>query len=137
MIALTKAERATEPTTLLTDRLRVRSGRASPDAFVAVFALNAVLVIGLFGYLFLRLLPGVDRGDLPDGGYVFFVVASVLLTTWLHVRAGDRRAASRLGDRRVEDAHLLMPSGFAIPALADVVFEDLPGEPWLIGEDTR
>ncbi|WP_410641346.1 hypothetical protein [Amycolatopsis sp. lyj-346] len=230
MIVLTKAEqtavkwlekrgvRVAEPATLLTYRLSVRAGRRSPDAFGAVFALNAVLFAGLLGFGLLRLLPGVDGDDLPDGGYIFFVVAATLLTTWLHVRAGDRRAAAWLGDRRphrpppsgrdvlngwyltsllvtfgggaalavtmaaggslwavfwlgllalgavvdaviltgilrrpvlaededegslavdvvtrLHDVHLLMPSAFAVPVLADLVFGDLPGAPWLIG----
>ncbi|HET6706979.1 hypothetical protein [Amycolatopsis sp.] len=225
MIALTKDEQAavkwlgkrgvrvTEPATLLTYRLSVRAGRRSPDAFGAVFVLNAVLFAGLFGFLLLRLLSGVEGDDLPDGGYVFFVVAATLLTTWLHVRAGDRRAAALLGGERpspsgtsvlngwyltsllvtfgggaalavtmaaggslwavfwlgllalgavvdaailagirhrpvlaeddgslavdvvtrLQDVHFLMPSAFALPVLADVVFGELPGEPWLVG----
>jgi len=113
MIVLTKDEQAAvkwlgkrgarvaEPTTLLTYRLSVRAGRRSADAFVAVFVLNVVLGAGLFGYLFLRLLPGVEGADLPDGGYIFFVVAATCLTIRLHIRAGDRRAADWLGDRRL------------------------------------
>jgi len=228
MIVLTKDEQAAvkwlekrsvrvaEPATLLTYRLSVRAGRRSPDAFVEIVVLNVVFWASLLGYVFLRLLPGVEGDDLPDGGYTFFVVAATSLTMWLHIRAGDRRAAAWLGDRRLhrpppswrsvlngwyltsllvtfgggatlavtmaaggslwavfwlglivfgavvdaailtgilhrpvlaedegslavdvvtrlQDVHLLMPSAFAVPVVADLVFVDLPGEPWLIG----
>lgn len=123
MIVLTKDEQAAvkwlgkrgvrvaEPTTLLTYRLSVRAGRRSADAFVAVFVLNVVLGAGLFGYLLLRLLPGVEGADLPNGGYIFFVVAATCLTILLHIRAGDRRAADWLGDRRL---HRPLPSAHSV-----------------------
>jgi len=229
MIVLTAEERAAakwlkrhgvsvaEPATLLAARLSVRGGKRAPEAFTAVFVVNAVLLTGIGGYQFLRLLPGVDRsGDLPGGGYWSLIAASVLLTTWLHFRAGDRRAAAQLGDRRLdrprppwrevvtgwylttllvtfgggavlgialaatgsvwalfwlglltlgavvdaviltgvlrrpvlaedegslavdavtrrEDVQLAMPSAFAVPVVADLVFRDAPAWPWLTG----
>lgn len=115
MIVLTAEERAAakwldrrgvrvaEPATLLTARLSVRGGKPAPEAFTAVFLLNVVLFTGVGGYQFLRLLPGVDHhSDLPDGGYWSLIAASVLLRAWLHIRAGDRRAAVQLGDRRLD-----------------------------------
>jgi hypothetical protein len=213
----TRGVRVAEPATLLTARLSVRAGKRAPEAFTAVFLVNAVLFTGLLGYQFLRLLPGVDRGsDLPDGGLLSLVAASVLLTAWLHVRAGDRRAAVQLGDRgldrprppwrevvngwylttllitfgggaalgialvatgsvwavfwlgqlalgavvdaviltgvirrpvlakdegslavdvvtRLQDVHLAMPSLFAVPVAADLVFGDAPAWEWLTG----
>ncbi|WP_284749023.1 hypothetical protein [Amycolatopsis sp. RTGN1] len=95
--------RVTEPTTLLTTRLSVRRGRPAPEAFTAVFVLGAVTFTGMFGYQMLRLLPGVDRSsDLPAGGFWSLFAAWVSLRTWLHARAADRRAAARLGDRRLD-----------------------------------
>jgi hypothetical protein len=123
VIALTKDEQAavkwlekrgvrvTEPATLLTYRLSVRAGRRSPDAFAAIFVLNLVVGVCAFGYVFLRLLPGVEGADLPVGGYIFFTVAAVQLTLWLHIRAGDRQAAAWLGDRRL---HRSPPSGRSV-----------------------
>jgi hypothetical protein len=205
-----------EPTTLLASRLSVRRGKRSPDAFTEVFVVTALLCVAIAAYPFLMLLPSVDRPDLPEGGFVFFIAAMVLLTTWLHVRAGDRQAAAKLGDRRLdrprppwrevlggwypatlavtfgggavlgivlaatgsrwalfwlallalgaivaaviltgvlrrpvlaeddgslavdvvtrfEDVRLVMPSLFAVPVVADLVFTELPGKPWLIG----
>ncbi|MEU8635687.1 hypothetical protein AB0C38_26275 [Amycolatopsis sp. NPDC048633] len=209
--------RVAEPATSLTARLSVRGGKRAPEAFTAVFLVNAVIFIGIAGYQFLRLLPGVDRSsDLPDGGWWSLIAASVLLTAWLHLRAGDRRAAVQLGDRRLdrprppwrevvngwylttllitfgggaalgialaatgsvwalfwlgllalgavvdaviltgvvrrpvlaedegslavdavtrlEDVQLAMPSLFAVPVVADLVFRDAPAWPWLTG----
>ncbi|MFB9689381.1 hypothetical protein [Amycolatopsis plumensis] len=228
MIGLTKDEQAAvkwlekrgvrvaEPATLLTFRLSVRAGRRSPDAFSPVFVLTLVVCACAFGYVFLRLLPGVEGPDLPAGGYIFFTMAAVQLTLWLHIRAGDRRAAAWLGDRRLhrprpsaadvlngwyltsllvtfgggaalaatmaaggslwaefwlgllavgaaadavvltgiltrpvlaedegslavdvvtrlEDVHLLMPSVFALPLIADLTYGDRQGDPWLAG----
>lgn len=207
--------RVAEPTTLLTARLSVRGGKAAPEAFTVVFLVYVVIFIGIAGYQFLRLLPGVDQpGDLPGGGYWSLITASVTLRSWLHFRAGDRRAAVQLGDRRLdrprpawrdvvtgwyrttllitfgggaalgivlaargsvwaliwldllafgavvdaviltdvvrrpvlaedegslaidvvtrlEDVHLAVPSAFAVPIVADLVFEDPPARPWL------
>jgi hypothetical protein len=208
--------RVAEPATPLTARLSVRAGKAAPEAFTTVFLVNAVIFTGIAGYQFLRLLPGVDGGDLPDGGYWSLIGASVLLRAWFHFRAGDRRAAAQLGDRRLdrprppwrevvngwyvttllitfgggavlgialaatgsvwarfwlgllalgaivdaviltgvvrrpvlaedegslavdavtrlEDVQLAMPSLFAVPVVADLVFRDAPAWPWLTG----
>jgi hypothetical protein len=95
--------RVAEPDTVLTARLSVRCGKPAPEAFTAVFLVNAVLFTVIVGYQFLRLLPGVDRAnDLPDGGMLSLGAASMLLRAWLHARAGDRRAAVQLGDRRLD-----------------------------------
>lgn len=94
--------RVAEPTTVLTARLSVRGGKPAPEAFTVVFVLGAVTFLGIFGYQMLRLLPGVDHGDLPDGGFCSFIAAWASLRAWLHIRAGDRRAAVQLGDRRLD-----------------------------------
>ncbi|MBE1500904.1 hypothetical protein H4696_008004 [Amycolatopsis lexingtonensis] len=110
MIAVTAAERAavkwlavrgirvSEATQLLTYRLSVRRGKSEPGAFTYVFVTNAVLVIGVFGY---QVVPWLDRADLPDAGVPWFVWTSLVLTNWLQIRAGDRRAVAWLGDERL------------------------------------
>ncbi|MEV6646139.1 hypothetical protein [Amycolatopsis sp. NPDC051371] len=204
-----------EPMTLLTSRLSVRRGKRSPDAFTAAFFVYLLTFAGIFVYQFLLLILVDDHNDLPDGGLAFCIFGMVVLTTWLHVRAGDREAIARLGDRldrprppwrevlggwylttlavtfgggavlgivlaaggslwawlwlsllalgaivdaviltsvlrrpviaedegslavdavtRLEDVQLAMPSAFALPVVADLVFMDLPAKPWLIG----
>ncbi len=114
MIVLTAEERAAakwlkrhgvsvaEPATLLTARLSPRGGKGVPEAFVPVVVVTVVVCLGVFGYQFLRLLPGVERADLPFGGYTSLLVALVSMVAWLHRRAGDRRAAVQLGTRRLD-----------------------------------
>ncbi|WP_410636418.1 hypothetical protein [Amycolatopsis sp. cmx-4-83] len=109
MIAVTPAERAavkwlalrgvrvSEATELLTYRLGVRRGKSDAGAFTPVFVANALLCAGLLAY---QLLPP-SHADLPDAGIPWFIWTSLVLTNWLQIRAGDRRAVAWLGDRRL------------------------------------
>ncbi|MEV4145445.1 hypothetical protein AB0J40_17365 [Amycolatopsis sp. NPDC049691] len=94
--------RVAEPAPPLTARLSPRCGKSVPEAVGPVAAVLTVLGAGILGYQFLRLLPGVERADLPSGGYMSLMAAMVSMTAWLHRRAGDRRAAAQLGVRRLD-----------------------------------
>jgi hypothetical protein len=63
------------------------------------------------------------------------VVDAVILTGVLRrpVLAEDEGSLAIDVVTRLEDVHLAMPSFFAVPVIADVVFEDPPGKPWLAG----
>jgi hypothetical protein len=63
------------------------------------------------------------------------LVDAVILTSVLRrpVIAEDEGSLAVDAVTRLEDVQLAVPSFFALPVVADVVFADVPGKPWLIG----
>ena len=63
------------------------------------------------------------------------LVDAMILTSVLRrpVIAEDEGSLAVDAVTRLEDVQLAMPSFFALPVVADLVFADVPGKPWLIG----
>jgi hypothetical protein len=88
-------------------------------------ALAIVLASG--GSLWARIWLGLlALGALADAVLLIGVLRRPVI-------AEDKSSLAVDAVTRLEDVQLAMPSVFALPVLADVVFKDLPGEPWLIG----
>lgn len=124
-----------EPTTLPALRLGARRGARPPGYWAWCAVLFLAMVLCGFVVRFLPLLLGVARADRFAGGYLFVVYAALPVLIGLSVRWADRRAATWLGDRRL-DVPRPQPALFALPVLVDVLATSrVPREftPWLIG----
>ncbi|MEV6622355.1 hypothetical protein AB0M83_35915 [Amycolatopsis sp. NPDC051106] len=91
-----------EPTPLLALRLGVRRGARSPDYWARYVVMVVVLIVGAVVLQLLPLLLGVARADRFQGSWIFLIYAGLVLFIWLPVRSADRRAATWLGDRRLD-----------------------------------
>ncbi|MBE1500903.1 putative membrane protein YedE/YeeE [Amycolatopsis lexingtonensis] len=90
------------PTPLLATRLGGRTGGNALPLLIRLAVFLLLAAAAAVGYQCLQYLPGVRGVEMTESKVLYFLLAGNQLAFWSMIRAGDRRAARRLGARRLD-----------------------------------